>query len=102
MFSFSFSDVLLAIAFVSWLSCIFTDVIFGLIKYPSTDITPVLCFLIAVAASFIAGALYGREAEFEKAQREKVLDEEDVECQPLLGPEVDEKDTMECHVEHIE
>ncbi|OBT40400.1 hypothetical protein VE00_08854 [Pseudogymnoascus sp. WSF 3629] len=86
MFCLSFSQSLLATGAIFWLVCLGADVISGLQKSPAVDPTAALCFFGAVAAAFLAGAVYGREAEHEKAQREKQL-EEDLVAQPLLDSE---------------
>lgn len=90
-------------ALMTWFSCLFSDVIVGFVKGTTADPIPVLCFLGGVATSFVAGAVYGHEAEYERAQRGQELKEQDLECQPLLDSGMDEKDYfLECYVEHIE
>lgn len=73
MFSLSFSKSLLVTGVIFWLVGLSADVISGLRKTPAVDPTAALCFFGAVAASFLAGAVYGHEAEHEKAQRQVLL-----------------------------
>ncbi|OBT81903.1 hypothetical protein VE02_09290 [Pseudogymnoascus sp. 03VT05] len=93
MFCLSFSQSLLATGVIFWLVCLGADVISGLQKSPVVDPTAALCFFGAVAAAFLAGAVYGREAEHEKAQREKQL-QEDLVAQPLLASKKGERDSF--------
>jgi hypothetical protein len=78
--SFTFSMLLLAIA---WIFFLFSNVVMGFEETAAVDIIATLCFLGASATSFIAGALYGHEAEYERTQREKDV-MKDLEQQPLL------------------
>jgi hypothetical protein len=57
--------------------------VMGYEETAAVDIIATLCFLSASTISFIAGALYGHEAEYEKTQREKGVTK-DLEQQPLL------------------
>ncbi|KFZ13874.1 hypothetical protein V502_06398 [Pseudogymnoascus sp. VKM F-4520 (FW-2644)] len=93
MFALTFSRSLLATGVIFWLICLSADVISGLRKTPAVDPTAALCFFGAVAASFLAGAVYGREAEYEKAQREKQL-QNDLTAQPLLDSGKGERDSF--------
>jgi hypothetical protein len=93
MFCLSFSQSLLVTGVVFWLVCLGADVISGLQKSPAVDPTTALCFFGAVAAAFLAGAVYGREAESEKAQREKQL-HEDLVMQPLLDSKKGKRDSF--------
>lgn len=93
MFCLSFSQGLLATGVIFWLVCLGADVTSGLQKSPAVDPTAALCFFGAVAAAFLAGAVYGREAEHEKAQREKQL-QEDLVAQPLLESEKGERNSF--------
>lgn len=90
MFSLSFSQSLLATGVIFSLVCLGADVINGLRKIPVVDPTASLCFFGAVAASFLAGAVYGHEAEHEKAHRERQLQEGYI-AQPLLDSRTDKK-----------
>ncbi|KFY09042.1 hypothetical protein V492_05671 [Pseudogymnoascus sp. VKM F-4246] len=90
MFSLSFSQTLLVAGIIFWLVCLGADLTVGLRQTPAVDPTATLCFFGAVAASFVAGAMYGHEAEFEKAQRGK-YPREDPMAQPLLDSEKDER-----------
>ncbi|KFY22222.1 hypothetical protein V493_06753 [Pseudogymnoascus sp. VKM F-4281 (FW-2241)] len=69
-----------------WLICLSVDIISGLRQDLAPNPAGALCFFGAVAVAFLAGAVYGHEAEYEKAQRRKKL-EEDPMAQPLLGSE---------------
>ncbi|KFY49004.1 hypothetical protein V495_00834 [Pseudogymnoascus sp. VKM F-4514 (FW-929)] len=82
----TFSRSLLASAVIFWLVCLGADVACGLQKNPRVDPTAALCFFGAVAAAFIAGAVYGREAEYEKSQH-KMESKQDLASQPLLDSE---------------
>ncbi|KFZ10968.1 hypothetical protein V501_04966 [Pseudogymnoascus sp. VKM F-4519 (FW-2642)] len=93
MFCLSFSQGLLATGVIFWLVCLSADVISGLQKTPAVDPTAALCFFGAVAAAFLAGAVYGREAESEKAQRENQL-QGDLVTQPLLDSKQGERDSF--------
>ncbi|KFX89826.1 hypothetical protein O988_08480 [Pseudogymnoascus sp. VKM F-3808] len=87
----TFSRCLLASAAIFWLVCLGADVACGLQKNPRLDPTAALCFFGAVAAAFIAGAVYGREAEYEKSQH-KMESKQDLASQPLLDSEKGEND----------
>lgn len=77
------------------------DVFAGFPINPSSNTIAAICFLGAVATAFVAGAVYGREAEYERAEREMGL-HDDVEKQPLLGPGLYEDGFMECAVHRVE
>lgn len=91
MFSLSFSQSLLATGVIFWLVCLSADIISGIQKSPAVDPTATLCFFGAVAASFLAGAVYGHEAEYEKARRQRQL-QDDLVAQPILGSGKGERD----------
>lgn len=91
MFSLSFSKSLLAAGVIFWVVCLSADIISGIQKSPAVDPTAALCFFGAVAASFLAGAVYGHEAEYEKAQRQRQL-QDDLVAQPLLDSGKFERD----------
>ena len=91
MFFLSFSQSLLATGVIFWLVYLGVDVIGGLRKTPVVDPIASLCFFGAVAASFLAGAVYGHEAEYEKAQRGRKLHEGYI-VQPPFGSGKDKKD----------
>lgn len=97
MLTLTFSQRLLAFAIISWLGCVITDICTVFPISPFSDTIAAICFLAAVAAAFVAGAVYGHEAEYERAEREKQL-AEDLEKQPLLGEGWDEKGFMSCGV----
>jgi cation transport ATPase len=82
--SFTFSMLLLASAFLAWIFFLFSNVVMGFEETAAVEIIAALCFLGASTTSFIAGALYGHEAEYERTQREKDA-MKDLEQQPLLG-----------------
>ncbi|OBT59882.1 hypothetical protein VE03_10701, partial [Pseudogymnoascus sp. 23342-1-I1] len=83
MCSFTFSMILLAIAFLVWIFFLFSNVVMGFEETAAVDIIATLCFLSASTTSFIAGALYGHEVGYEKTQCEKGITK-DLEQQPLL------------------
>ncbi|OBT60094.1 hypothetical protein VE03_10427, partial [Pseudogymnoascus sp. 23342-1-I1] len=84
MCSFTFSMLLLAIAFLVWIFFLFSNVVMGFEETAAVDIIATLCFLSASTTSFIAGALYGHEVGYEKTQCEKGITK-DLEQQPLLA-----------------
>lgn len=101
MFPLSFSERLLAIALMTWLCCLFANVVSVFQGTPATELISMLCFFAAVATAFAAGALYGREAEYEGVLCEKEL-KGDLERQPLLDSGGSGRDIMGCSVDCVD